>query len=416
MTVQWLDPAAWWGLAALAVPILIHLLVRQDSRRLLFPSLRFLRTTAVASWRRKFVSDWPLLLVRLAILALAVAALAGPLALTPGRLAQWQQRMARAIVVSSNVDSPGATVSLGQIVRSERESSAFAATFVARPLVADALRDASAWLEAQPPAGREVVIVSEARNGAITAGDLAVVPENVGVRFSVLPIPPPAAPMVMTAVAEDGDDATAAYRIDVTAGNGATSATYQRVGSAESWLAVQAPAADRRHAEAARAAALAEGLVNDAPGERRVTVVFSGPGVLQAGDLAAPAADSWMRGALDRLPGLAAGERQGRLIVLAGVPATDPGAVNLLADVARIALTASRVDREPLAIAPERLAEWTRPPGPIAETAVPRDEGDRRWLWGVVLALLAVEHVLRRGRNARGTPASSREHQEARVA
>ena len=50
MTVQWLQPAAWWGLAAVAVPILIHLLVRRESRRLLFPSLRFLRTTAVASW------------------------------------------------------------------------------------------------------------------------------------------------------------------------------------------------------------------------------------------------------------------------------------------------------------------------------------------------------------------------------
>ena len=67
---------------------------------------------------------------------------------------------------------------------------------------------------------------------------------------------------------------------------------------------MQAPAADRRHAEAARAAALAEGLVNDAPGERRVTVVFSGPGVVQAGELAPPAAGSWMRGALIVCPAL----------------------------------------------------------------------------------------------------------------
>ena len=178
---------AWWGLAALAVPILIHLLVRQESRRLLFPSLRFLRTTAVASWRRKFVTDWPLLLVRLADSRGSRGRARGTDRPDPGgggtvatadgasdrRRRPIERRPAR-----RRHDVP---------IRPERESSAFAATFVARPLVADALRDAVTWLEAQPPAGRESVIVSEVRNGAITAGDLAVVPEHVGVRFSVLP-------------------------------------------------------------------------------------------------------------------------------------------------------------------------------------------------------------------------------------
>jgi hypothetical protein len=143
VTVQWLQPAAWWGLAAVAVPILIHLLVRRESRRLLFPSLRFLRTTAVASWRRQFISDWPLLIIRSLVLAAAVAALASPVFISDARRDEWEHRMARAVVVMRPADrsGPPRRRRLDDAIRREQQSSdAFSATFDARGRVADAVR------------------------------------------------------------------------------------------------------------------------------------------------------------------------------------------------------------------------------------------------------------------------------------
>ena len=49
----------------------------------------------------KMISDWPLLVIRLVILALAVAALADPLWQSAARRAEWSQRQARAIVVDT---------------------------------------------------------------------------------------------------------------------------------------------------------------------------------------------------------------------------------------------------------------------------------------------------------------------------
>ena len=179
---------------------------------------------------------------------------------------------------------------------------------------------------------------------------------------------------------------------------------------------MQAPASEARHAEALRAATLAEGLVNDRPQERRVTVVFPGEGMLRAADLARPAASSWMHDAVGGLDGLAAGERQGQFVVLADVSATDPSAIDLVARVARIALTVSRAGLEPLPIAPERLAAWSRPPDVDDQPAPPRDEGDRRWLWAAALALLVVEQLVRQSRRAPLSSNTTSIDREARVA
>src|SRR5262249_13987232 len=67
--------------------------------------------------------------------------------------------------------------------------------------------------------------------------------------------------------------------------------------------------------------------------------------------------------------------------------------------------------KEPITITREQLDKWTRLPGPVSTTAPVSDEGDRRWLWGLVLVLLIVEAWLRRSARAEVV-----EHQEARVA
>ena len=98
MRVVWLQPWAWAGLAALAAPILIHLLARHRQRELLFPTLRFVRATQLAALKRRVIADVPLLVVRLLILTAAIAALAAPVFVSAARQRTWAARTARAIV------------------------------------------------------------------------------------------------------------------------------------------------------------------------------------------------------------------------------------------------------------------------------------------------------------------------------
>lgn len=66
------------GLAALAVPVLIHLIQRERKRVVEFPSLMFLRKIPYQSVRRRRIRDWFLLAMRLAALAMIVTAFARP--------------------------------------------------------------------------------------------------------------------------------------------------------------------------------------------------------------------------------------------------------------------------------------------------------------------------------------------------
>jgi hypothetical protein len=333
------------------------------------------------------------------------------------RRQEWGQRAARALVIVQPAAGAeaGTRAAADEAIRGEGASSAFSATFEARGQVGDAVRDAVTWLQHQPPATRELVIAGDLRRGAVTGGDLALVPAAVGIRF-VPATPAPASPSAsLAAVADNGEGETQGFELNMTPTDRATEVVYQPTGVPADWLTVQAPAADRRYADALRAATLAEGLVNDDPRERRVTVVFPGDGMLRAAGLAGPAASSWMHDVVGRLDGLVAGERQGQLVVLADVPASDPAAVGFVARVARLTLTTSRAAFEPVRISPERLAAWSRPPGSDDREAPPRDEGDRRWLWAAVLALLGIEQLLRR------TPRTSSSNttaidREARVA
>jgi hypothetical protein len=73
----WTHPFLLAGLGALSIPILIHLLMRAQGRRVRFSTLRFLPKTKPARERKK-IRHWPLLLLRLLMVALLVAAFARP--------------------------------------------------------------------------------------------------------------------------------------------------------------------------------------------------------------------------------------------------------------------------------------------------------------------------------------------------
>src|SRR4051812_2074637 len=76
--MSFLTPAFLLGLAAIAIPVLVHLIQRERKRVIEFPSLMFVRRIPYQSVRRRRIRHWALLLLRAAAIALIVAAFARP--------------------------------------------------------------------------------------------------------------------------------------------------------------------------------------------------------------------------------------------------------------------------------------------------------------------------------------------------
>src|SRR5262249_34813461 len=140
--VIWINPIATLGLLAIAAPIVIHILARQKAERLPFPTLQFIRPSQLAAIRRRTLEDAALLAVRALIVAAAVAALAGPFLETAARRRAWDAQTIRADVTGN---------------------------------LHEGLTRAVAWLDAQPPGRREIVVRGPLTIGSITTADLAAV-------------------------------------------------------------------------------------------------------------------------------------------------------------------------------------------------------------------------------------------------
>lgn len=78
MSFTFLAPIFLAGLAALAAPIIVHLVNRERRNAVAFPSLMFLRRIPFRSVRRQRIRQWPLFLARCLALILIVAAFARP--------------------------------------------------------------------------------------------------------------------------------------------------------------------------------------------------------------------------------------------------------------------------------------------------------------------------------------------------
>jgi hypothetical protein len=76
--MTFLAPALLAGLAAILVPIVVHLVQRERKRVVAFPSLMFLRKIPYQSVRRRAIRNWPLLLLRMLAFALIALAFARP--------------------------------------------------------------------------------------------------------------------------------------------------------------------------------------------------------------------------------------------------------------------------------------------------------------------------------------------------
>ena len=167
--IAWLNPSAVFALAAAAVPLVIHLLLRQRARRIVVPSVRFIRQGDESSLRMRTPSDLLLLAVRTAIVALAAIAVLQPLALSSGRKATWAGRIVRAIVVdtSDSVDADAADIA----ARAEARDAFAARRFDAADPGA-ALAKAADWLNAAGPARKELVVLSDFQLGTVTAAQI----------------------------------------------------------------------------------------------------------------------------------------------------------------------------------------------------------------------------------------------------
>src|SRR2546430_7727191 len=96
--MSFLAPLFLFGLAALAIPVLVHLIQRERKRVVEFPSLMFLRRIPYQSVRRRRIRNWLLLAMRAAALALVVAAFARPF-VRQGPLAASAATGSREVVV-----------------------------------------------------------------------------------------------------------------------------------------------------------------------------------------------------------------------------------------------------------------------------------------------------------------------------
>ncbi|MGE0460306.1 MAG: BatA domain-containing protein [Vicinamibacterales bacterium] len=337
MGVTFLTPWAWLLAVAVALPIAIHLLARTRSRRVAFPSLRFIEPTTLSAVTRRALQDWPLLVVRIAVVLVAVAALAAPIFITPARQAAWASRVARAVVLDDSAAPP----------EDELRSAAVGATF-ARSRVQDAISDAARWLADQRPARREIVVLSAFKRGAVDAADFVGVPPEVGIRLV------------------RSSDGTAVREREIT----------------------RLELRDEGAVRVLERVTLAPGATEVR--EVRAEPVSSMPVTVKAGAGEQPAADAALRAVLRR------GLRLPPAGLLQAVEVEWTGDVATLAAAIESRLAAPLDAWEPEPMSDAELAALSRPSA-SAPDARPDDLGDRRTMWALVLVLLGLETWLRRG-------------------
>jgi hypothetical protein len=456
-----LQPWAWLGLLALAVPVAIHLLTRAEPRPQLFPTLRFLTTATTTAIRRRHLRDRLLLVLRMAILASVVAALAQPWfprATTPDGTAPIR----RAVVIDTSA-SMARPVPTGRsaldVARDEANHvapTAAATVSIEAVHLPDGLSRAATWL-AHGGGRPEIVVLSDFQRGALSRVDVDRVPAGLGLRLLKIEVPAPTAvdgassrigDRVWTPhLTLEPDRTTVAWStrapaspdaletagpgpLEIVAGPEEAGFVRTATGAARLFgrpeptdphpVAVVLPGASDRTRLLAEARPLdqpwmftrANRLRDDATLEAAVARATALPGTLGSAStvLARDQAGA---------PVVAVASRSGTdllLIAQIGHETADDALVlgALLTGVARSAVDpAALAELEPVTVGSADLATWERPTPPGGPLTVSSTEqSDGRWFWILALALLALEGWWRRPAPVR--PASEVPH--ARVA
>ncbi len=437
----WQNSWAFGGLLCLVLPLLIHLLSRKRAVLQKFPSLRFLNVTRLLPTRSPNLSDIPLLLVRLAILAAAVLALAQPLWVSAARKESLNASLARVIVVdtSRSMHAPlqGGTTAVDSALALATTLAAEASTsvIVQTGMPSSALAGAAAWLSTQGGRG-DVVVLSDFQVGAVDSVALASIPAHVGVRAIRLgSVPSSNSGIVLR---------TARTNVTVVVDSARTSAEWTPATSATSSIVLLAPPADRAKAEAAREAAIMVASPGVPDTAKRVAVVFPGaaemPALVQSAKaptatwmaqvmlhvrantmLASTAADEAVQDTTVAPPfAVLARSLSGAPVVLVAeaavngsrsllfVQRTNPSALSAAALIAAIstsiAVPSDASEHETAALRDDVLKQFERAPQLVSDGSLEIEHrataqsglSDGRWLWVLVLLLLGVETVMRR--------------------
>jgi len=424
----WRNPWAWLGLATLALPALIHLLGRGHARVQPFPSLRFLERSKFLPTRRTRIHDVALLLVRLGILAVAVAALAQPL-LRASRARTTTTALARAILVDTSASMRRAANGGTALEAARRDAQRLAAETGPSLVIesgspARELRGADAWLVRQS-GRRELVVLSDFQSGSLTATDLRAVQPATGIRLVRVPTSAFNAPSEVVARSMLG---TTVARMTATPTS--TDIEWSSRDSEtrrDDLLLLSATPTD-----VAARAARAVGVRLPLDTAHAVAIVF--PSYAQRGELAHRVAQldqPWMTDLVARLRsdslmieaareatiatsldsiGLvvarnAAGrpvvtaaksdiDGQTRVVFFSATEPRSPTSVALIAALDRARSIATPLaELEPTTLPDQTLAAWQRA---SSVTTSQSSDSDGRWLWIVVLALLGLETLMRR--------------------
>jgi len=437
LNVIWQSPSVLFGLAAIAAPILIHILVQRRAERVPFPTLRFLQPTRLASIRRHLLDDGALLAVRVAILAAAVAALAGPLVITAARRQAWERRIVRAVVVDDAAPSSNGREA-GQVARGDDRAELHLSRDFTTTSLPDGVRRAVAWLDTAPVARHELVVVSPFPIGSLTAADIAAVPASIGIRLERTG----ALPRTRTVPAGRVLGAGGVVAREAMLDGQRTSLRAEAAPEPLSWpIEVLNQPEAQPAIDAAIAAVLSQRVWAPAPGRRATLVVMAGTGpspvsgaairtpwiadgaarLLRDADVQTAAAQvstgltdarffsaPWQAVAFaaDGRALAVAAESSGRLLVASGAPASTIVTPLLMRSIVNALGVVPDLRRGEVApIADRRLREWTRPAAiprvPVAGDRRQDDGGnDRRLLWLTVLCLLGIEMWMRRARSA----------------
>ena len=426
--IAWLAPGALVGLGLLVGPILVHLLLRHRAPRVPFPSLRFVRTGQTAAARFRMPSDAVLLVMRLAIAGLAVVALAQPVLVTPGRVAAWDARVARAVVVEVSESMKPLTAAAATTAQAEEQSATFAFRIDSNLPSAD-LRRAVTLVNAAAPARREIVVISDFQAGTLPFGEIERVPAEIGLRFVQL----------QTVQSERLVEGAALLRIAGTAhqdfvlSQDATRLHRFVDGPPAEGVTLFASPRDSGAVERLRRAVIAAGTPAPSSGQP-VAIAFTGA-VLPTGVRRLKSGwmvDAVLRLKADRAIADASGEssasamaqhdgvwhalfedREGRTVVRAAavestflVEVAAPPSAFLAAAVVRGVLSAtgetpSRPESEIRLMSNAELSKWARPAAPVTrDVRTPGLTSDARWCWVLVLALLLIEARVRGKRHA----------------
>lgn len=214
--MNFLVPAFLAALAALAIPVAMHLRHREKGTPVLFPSLMFLERLSIRTSKRQRITDWPLLLIRALALALLVLAFARPFTGDRSEAAAADAPQVRVLLLDRSMSMghertwAAALDSARAIVAAAGPQDRLALVFfddeaeVAQPLTTDhasisavlqtvqpgargtryvaALRAARSVLLDAPVVPAEVVVITDLQRGGVAGLAGLELPERVTVR------------------------------------------------------------------------------------------------------------------------------------------------------------------------------------------------------------------------------------------